>query len=418
MAIEVPSYVAEAAKRGLKWNAEGKAGNGVTDKTIREARDMANGQVSEDKLRRMGPWFRRHRPDMDAPKNKPSNKDFPGAGAVAWALWGGPTSGDILRTADWAESKVAQLDKEKSAESLNFFKPKSQTNIDSMPRFIVDIDGTLIDNGQPVDRVIDYVEENAEEVVILTNRPESERAKTEEDLKAIDLAYERLIMNPGNAPAPEFKASEVKKYLDAGKRVDLFIDNDANNRDAVAALGVEVMDPADIPEPSDVGEQQDDMNPEPNALDRFTKIKMTIEDKLATVENLAQALTAERDDLRATIEKLTVGSADELASAKADIVAKDAKLAELATALEVSAKEVEALKAKIADLEASKVTASKEAAKIASSVGVEPTAIVPGSDEVKAKQDVLATFHSLTDPKAKADFFAKNAQAIYASIKV
>ena len=139
---------------------------------------------------------------------------------------------------------------------------------------------------------------------------------------------------------------------------------------------------------------------------------------MATVENLAQALTAERDDLRATIEKLTVGSADELASAKADIVAKDTKLAEFATALEVSAKEVEVLKAKIADLEASKVTASKEAAKIASSVGVEPTAIVPGSDEVKAKQDVLATFHSLTDPKAKADFFAKNAQAIYASIKV
>jgi hypothetical protein len=32
--------------------------------------------------------------------------------------------------------------------------------------------------------------------------------------------------------------------------------------------------------------------------------------------------------------------------------------------------------------------------------------------------DALATFNSLTDPVAKADFFAKNAQAIYASIKV
>jgi hypothetical protein len=112
MAVSVPDYVSEAARRGLEWHDEGKSGDGVTDKTLREAREMADGSVSEDKLRRMGPWFQRHRPDMDAPKNDPDNEDFPGAGAVAWALWGGPTSGDIMRTADWAEAKVASLDKE------------------------------------------------------------------------------------------------------------------------------------------------------------------------------------------------------------------------------------------------------------------------------------------------------------------
>ena len=112
--MEVPDYVSESAKRGLEWHAEGKSGDGVTDQTINEARAMAGGNVSEDKVRRMGPWFRRHRPDMDAPKNKPDNEDFPGAGAVAWALWGGPTSGDIMRTAEWAEAKVEQLDREKA----------------------------------------------------------------------------------------------------------------------------------------------------------------------------------------------------------------------------------------------------------------------------------------------------------------
>ena len=117
MPISVPDYVQEAAKRGLEWHEEGKSGDGVTEQTLREAREMADGSVSEDKLRRMGPWFQRHRPDMDAPKNKPSNEDFPGAGAVAWALWGGPTSGDIMRTADWAEAKVASLDGE-DAKSL------------------------------------------------------------------------------------------------------------------------------------------------------------------------------------------------------------------------------------------------------------------------------------------------------------
>jgi putative sterol carrier protein len=145
---------------------------------------------------------------------------------------------------------------------------------------------------------------------------------------------------------------------------------------------------------------------------------MTIEDQLATAEMLAQALTSERDDLRATVEKLTVGAADELTAVKADLVTKEAALADLGAALEGAKAERDAFAAKIAELEATKVSASKEAAKIAASVGVEPTAIIPGSDNVAAKADVLATYNSMTDPVAKAEFFKKNAQAIYASIKV
>lgn len=117
--MQVPDYVSTAAKRGLEWHAQGKSGDGVTDQTINEARAMAGGNVSEDKLRRMSPWFQRHRSDMSAPKNKPENEDFPGAGAVAWALWGGPTSGDIMQTADWAEAQVNRLDKDAVAKLVN-----------------------------------------------------------------------------------------------------------------------------------------------------------------------------------------------------------------------------------------------------------------------------------------------------------
>ena len=145
---------------------------------------------------------------------------------------------------------------------------------------------------------------------------------------------------------------------------------------------------------------------------------MTIEDQLLEATAALSGITAERDDLRATVEKLTVGAAAELESLKVEVAAKDAKLAELAAALEASAKEAEALKAAAVEAEATKVSASKEAAKIAASVGVEPTAIIPGSDKEAAKADVVATFNSITDPVAKAEFFKKNAQAIYASIKV
>jgi hypothetical protein len=199
--------------------------------------------------------------------------------------------------------------------------------------------------------------------------------------------------------------------------VDDFIDNDPANRAAVAALGVYVLDPDEITDESE-NEEDENMPMNGTAVDRLSKIKMTIEDKLATAEMLAQALTAERDDLRATVEKLTVGAADELTAIKADLVTKDAALADLGAALEAAKAERDAFAVKVAELESTKVSASKEAAKIAASVGVEPTAIIPGSDNAAAKADVLATYNSLTDPKAKADFFAKNAQAIYASIKV
>ena len=287
-----------------------------------------------------------------------------------------------------------------------------------MPEIIItDIDGTILDGAQPVQRVIDYIKAEGYPVVILTARAESERDSTIEDLKATGLDYIRLVMNGGNAPAPEFKANEVKNLLEEGMDPDVFIDNDPANREAVAALGVEVADPADLNAESEDLEDED-MSSKVLVVDRLSKIKMTIEDKLSTADLLAQALTAERDDLRATVEKLTVGAVDELTSIKADLVTKEASLSALGVSLEKATAERDAFAAKIAELEATKVTASKEAAKIAASVGVEPTAIIPGSDNVAAKVDALATFNSLTDPVAKADFFAKNAQAIYASIKV
>jgi ClpP class serine protease len=110
--VEVPDYAMEAASRGLEWHSEGKSGDGVTDQTIAEAREIAAGRISVDKLRRMSPWFNRHLPDLDAPANKPDDENFPGAGAVAWALWGGPTSGELMRTAQWAETKVQIIDAE------------------------------------------------------------------------------------------------------------------------------------------------------------------------------------------------------------------------------------------------------------------------------------------------------------------
>ena len=285
-----------------------------------------------------------------------------------------------------------------------------------MPRIFTDIDDTILKDGQPVEKVIDYIDETAEEVVIITNRPESEREKTIEDLKVTGLEYQELIMNDGTEEAPAFKARVIKERLDKGEKVDLLIDNRADTREAVAALGVEVMDPAEVP---DVVEEEEVVDTAEEAVQPEAKVanygrsKMTIEEKLVQAAALIAGLTAERDDLRSTVEKLTVGATAELESLKVSAAEKDAKLADLAAALEVSAKEAEALKAKVTELEAVKATASKEAAKIVASFGTEPVELPKGDSPAKmSNADIKAAYLALPPGQARIAFFNAHKAAL------
>jgi len=284
-----------------------------------------------------------------------------------------------------------------------------------MPRIITDIDGTIIADGQPVQKVLDYIASEAEEVVVLTNRPETDREKTVADLKDVGLKYDQLIMNKDGSPAPEFKAGAVKAMLDAGLQVDEFIDNDPANRAAVEALGVEVCDPAEIV----AGEEDMEEDPaeEASAVDRISKFKnamskLTPEAENAELTKLAVALTAERDDLRATVEKLTVGAADELTAAKADIVAKDARIAELTAALEKSAAEANELSAKVTDLSASQESAAKQAAKMVSAVSAEPVALTPAPAAGADADAIKAEYLAMSPGPARIAFMNKHRQVL------
>ena len=141
---------------------------------------------------------------------------------------------------------------------------------------------------------------------------------------------------------------------------------------------------------------------------------MTIEEQLLEATAAISGVTAERDDLRATVEKLTVGAASELESLKVEAATKDSKLAELTAALEVAAKEVDGLKQMVASLEGAKVSASKEAAKMVASVGVSPVEISPADSKPSAEAvDHLATFLSLpVGSKERNAYFAEHRNAI------
>lgn len=89
LSFDVPVYIRSNARKGLDYYGKGLGGDGLVARTIREARDMAAGRITEDKVIRAAAWGARHMPDLDAVQNSnPNNEQFPGPGAVAFYLWG------------------------------------------------------------------------------------------------------------------------------------------------------------------------------------------------------------------------------------------------------------------------------------------------------------------------------------------
>ena len=117
MPFTAPEYMQANAARGLEYLAEGFGGDGLTEGTKRDAREMASGNISDAKVRKMAPWFARHKVDGQAPKNNdPSDSQYPGAGLVAWLLWGGDSNFSD-RAQNWAQSKIDALDAEADSRS-------------------------------------------------------------------------------------------------------------------------------------------------------------------------------------------------------------------------------------------------------------------------------------------------------------
>jgi uncharacterized protein len=141
--LEPPAYMRASARRGLEWHENGLSGDGIVDATIREARAMANGNVTADKWVRLRAWIARHLVDMDAPQNTPGDEDYPGPGAVAMALWGG---GGSKRTAEralaYAEGVVGRLEEENEGRTVTGeAKVKLETRIFEADGFEIREDG-------------------------------------------------------------------------------------------------------------------------------------------------------------------------------------------------------------------------------------------------------------------------------------
>lgn len=110
---EAPAFMRAAARRGLEFYAQGFAGDGLTDKTVRDARLMAEGTVSDAKWLTIPSWIARHLTDLDSPNANPSSENYPSPGVVAHLLWGsGINRRAAMRSMAYAEGVVERINAE------------------------------------------------------------------------------------------------------------------------------------------------------------------------------------------------------------------------------------------------------------------------------------------------------------------
>jgi HK97 family phage prohead protease len=127
-----PAYMRAAARRGLELYAEGKGGDGLVERTIREARAMAAGSVTADKWVRLRAWISRHLVDLDSPAANPESDDYPSPGVVAHLLWGsGPSKRSAQRALEYAEGVVSRIEAENEGRAKGEALSKIETRVNT-----------------------------------------------------------------------------------------------------------------------------------------------------------------------------------------------------------------------------------------------------------------------------------------------
>ena len=106
-----PETVRAAARRGIEYHAQGKAGDGFEEATLDRAHKIANGEeLTPEHVNRMHSFFERHAGERSKdPKNK--NKITPWD--VAWLAWGGNPG------RAWARQKNEEIDRWNKGQKKN-----------------------------------------------------------------------------------------------------------------------------------------------------------------------------------------------------------------------------------------------------------------------------------------------------------
>jgi hypothetical protein len=123
------SGMASAAKRALKWRADGKAG-GTLVGLARANQLKDRDPLTASTVLRMFSFFSRHEVDKQATGFRSGEEGFPSKGRVAWDLWGGDGG------YSWSTAKRNQIMRERESKALQLVKLTEKGIVPKMSRMV------------------------------------------------------------------------------------------------------------------------------------------------------------------------------------------------------------------------------------------------------------------------------------------
>lgn len=123
------SGMASAAKRALKWRADGKPG-GTLVGLARANQLKDRDPLTASTVLRMFSFFSRHEVDKRATGFNSGEEGFPSKGRVAWDLWGGDGG------YSWSTAKRNQIMREREGKALHLVKLSEKGIVPKMARMV------------------------------------------------------------------------------------------------------------------------------------------------------------------------------------------------------------------------------------------------------------------------------------------
>lgn len=208
---------------------------------------------------------------------------------------------DTIACHDNKQDAIDQMVAVSLAEGLEPVGDINERAEEENEALIVDIDDTLLHAGnEPMQDVIDAVNNSGYAVYIVTGRNESDRMETEQALADAGVVYVRLIMQPADSTdTAEFKKQAATELVNSGVLIDAAVDNDQANLDAYASIGIETYTPEAF-----VADQAEDEQPliEDNGSERNDSDVYAGVDMISTVQWVSDTLDERRSVAYTTLE--------------------------------------------------------------------------------------------------------------------
>ena len=113
---------------------------------------------------------------------------------------------------------------------------------------IVDMDNTLVRNGKPIQKTIDYINKKWENnrIIVVSGRPKARTEETKRELDRLGVRWDEIYLSDfpvGPNSARAFKEYKVKWLQDKGIKVAEAIDDDSEARRLYTKAGVKAVSP-------------------------------------------------------------------------------------------------------------------------------------------------------------------------------